>query len=652
MKNSSWMRAWIGHESPSDSGKAQRKNTSASALSPRGAMPKRFWHLAASLLLTQGIAWGVPAQAQQSEDKSLSYGQLLEKVEAGEVARVEIDPGTNLAQVQLKGQSTEAAPKEVMLLDQNTELIEKLRNNNIEFDVEPTADNSAALGLVANLFLLLLLLAGLMMILRRSSSNSGQALNFGKSRARFQMEAKTGILFNDVAGIEEAKEELQEVVTFLKQPERFTAVGARIPKGVLLVGPPGTGKTLLAKAIAGEAGVPFFSISGSEFVEMFVGVGASRVRDLFKKAKENAPCLIFIDEIDAVGRQRGAGIGGGNDEREQTLNQLLTEMDGFEGNAGVIIIAATNRPDVLDSALLRPGRFDRQVIVDAPDMNGRLGILEVHARNKKLGADISLEAIARRTPGFTGADLANLLNEAAILTARRRKEAITMLEINDAVDRVIAGMEGTPLIDSKSKRLIAYHEVGHAVIASKLPHHYPVQKITLIPRGQARGLTWYTPDEEQDLETRAQIKAKIAASLGGRAAEEEVFGNAEVTTGAGADLRTVTSLARQMVTRFGMSDLGPLALEEPGSAVFLGGGIPQKSEYSEEVAARIDAQVRTIIEHCHNQARQIIRDNRAVIDYLVDLLIERETVDGEELRKILEEYTPSQGEEEELVASR
>jgi cell division protease FtsH len=615
-------------------------------------MPKRFWHLAASLLLTQGIAWGVPAQAQQSEDKSLSYGQLLEKVEAGEVARVEIDPGTNLAQVQLKGQSTEAAPKEVMLLDQNTELIEKLRNNNIEFDVEPTADNSAALGLVANLFLLLLLLAGLMMILRRSSSNSGQALNFGKSRARFQMEAKTGILFNDVAGIEEAKEELQEVVTFLKQPERFTAVGARIPKGVLLVGPPGTGKTLLAKAIAGEAGVPFFSISGSEFVEMFVGVGASRVRDLFKKAKENAPCLIFIDEIDAVGRQRGAGIGGGNDEREQTLNQLLTEMDGFEGNAGVIIIAATNRPDVLDSALLRPGRFDRQVIVDAPDMNGRLGILEVHARNKKLGADISLEAIARRTPGFTGADLANLLNEAAILTARRRKEAITMLEINDAVDRVIAGMEGTPLIDSKSKRLIAYHEVGHAVIASKLPHHYPVQKITLIPRGQARGLTWYTPDEEQDLETRAQIKAKIAASLGGRAAEEEVFGNAEVTTGAGADLRTVTSLARQMVTRFGMSDLGPLALEEPGSAVFLGGGIPQKSEYSEEVAARIDAQVRTIIEHCHNQARQIIRDNRAVIDYLVDLLIERETVDGEELRKILEEYTPSQGEEEELVASR
>jgi cell division protease FtsH len=614
-------------------------------------MPKRFWRLAASLLLVQGIAWGMPAQAQQSEEKSLSYGQLLEKVEAGEVARVEIDPGTNVAQVQLKGQPEEASPQEVMLLDQNTELIERLRNNNIEFDVEPTADNSAALGLVANLFLLLLLLAGLMMILRRSSSNSGQALNFGKSRARFQMEAKTGILFNDVAGIEEAKEELQEVVTFLKQPERFTAVGARIPKGVLLVGPPGTGKTLLAKAIAGEAGVPFFSISGSEFVEMFVGVGASRVRDLFKKAKENAPCLIFIDEIDAVGRQRGAGIGGGNDEREQTLNQLLTEMDGFEGNTGVIIIAATNRPDVLDSALLRPGRFDRQVIVDAPDMKGRLGILEVHARNKKLDADISLEAIARRTPGFTGADLANLLNEAAILTARRRKEAITMLEINDAVDRVIAGMEGTPLVDSKSKRLIAYHEIGHAVIASKLAHHDPVQKITLIPRGQARGLTWFTPNEEQGLVTRAQLKARIAAALGGRAAEEEVFGNAEVTTGAGGDLQTVTSLARQMVTRFGMSDLGPLSLEEPGSAVFLGGGIAQKSEYSEEVAARIDAQVRTIIDHCHNQARQIIRDHRVVIDNLVELLIERETMDGEELLKILEEHTTSQGEEE-LVASR
>jgi cell division protease FtsH len=453
------------------------------------------------------------------------------------------------------------------------------------------------------------------------------------------MEAKTGVMFNDVAGIEEAKEELQEVVTFLKQPERFTAVGARIPKGVLLVGPPGTGKTLLAKAIAGEAGVPFFSISGSEFVEMFVGVGASRVRDLFKKAKENAPCLIFIDEIDAVGRQRGAGIGGGNDEREQTLNQLLTEMDGFEGNTGIIIIAATNRPDVLDAALLRPGRFDRQVIVDAPDMKGRIGILDVHARNKKLSPEVSIEAIARRTPGFTGADLANLLNEAAILTARRRKEAITMLEINDAVDRVVAGMEGTPLVDSKSKRLIAYHEVGHAIVGTLIKDHDPVQKVTLIPRGQAQGLTWFTPNEEQGLITRSQLKARITGALGGRAAEEEIFGYSEVTTGAGGDLQQVTGMARQMVTRFGMSDLGPLSLESQEGEVFLGAGLMSRAEYSETIAARIDEQVRQIVEHCHEDARRIMRENRVVIDRLVDLLIEKETIDGKEFRQIVAEYT-------------
>jgi cell division protease FtsH len=610
---------------------------------------RNFWRFAASLLIFQGAVLGVPAQAQQTEQKSLTYGQLLQKVDAGQVERVAIDPATRTAKVNLKGQKDNDPAKEVVLLEQNSELIEKLRNNNVELDVEPTTDNSAALGLVVNLFLLLLLLAGLMMILRRSSSGSGQALNFGKSRARFQMEAKTGVMFNDVAGIEEAKEELQEVVTFLKQPERFTAVGAKIPKGVLLVGPPGTGKTLLAKAIAGEAGVPFFSISGSEFVEMFVGVGASRVRDLFKKAKENAPCLIFIDEIDAVGRQRGAGIGGGNDEREQTLNQLLTEMDGFEGNTGIIIIAATNRPDVLDAALLRPGRFDRQVMVDAPDLKGRLGVLEVHARNKKIAPEVSLEAIARRTPGFTGADLANLLNEAAILTARRRKDAITMLEINDAVDRVVAGMEGTPLVDSKSKRLIAYHEIGHAVIGSLLPQHDPVQKVTLIPRGQARGLTWFTPNEEQGLVSRAQLLARITAALGGRAAEEEIFGDAEVTTGAGGDLQMVTSLARQMVTRFGMSDLGPLSLESSGGEVFLGGGLMSRSEYSEEISARIDAQVQTIVEHCHSQARQLIRENRVVIDQLVELLIEKETIDGDQLLQLMDEQAQPSGEE--LVAS-
>ncbi len=649
MKNSSWMKGWMGHKWAGDSTKERATQEHVSKPNKQRVAPVKFWRLAASLLIFQGVVLSTPAQAQQKQQKdNLTYGQLLQKVDAGEVAKVQIDPQTRIAKVTLRGQGD--STQEVLLLEQNPELIEKLRDKKIEVDVEPTTDNSAALQLVANLLLLLLLMAGLMMILRRSSSGSGQALNFGKSRARFQMEAKTGVLFNDVAGIEEAKEELQEVVTFLKQPERFTAVGAKIPKGVLLVGPPGTGKTLLAKAIAGEAGVPFFSISGSEFVEMFVGVGASRVRDLFKKAKENAPCLIFIDEIDAVGRQRGAGIGGGNDEREQTLNQLLTEMDGFEGNTGIIIIAATNRPDVLDSALLRPGRFDRQVLVDAPDMKGRLGILEVHARNKKIDPEVSLEAIARRTPGFTGADLANLLNEAAILTARRRKDAITMLEINDAVDRVVAGMEGTPLVDSKSKRLIAYHEVGHAVIGTLLPQHDPVQKVTLIPRGQARGLTWFTPSEEQGLVSRAQLLARITAALGGRAAEEEIFGDAEVTTGAGGDLQSVTSLARQMVTRFGMSDLGPLSLETQGGEVFLGGGFMSRSaEYSEEIAARIDAQVQTIVEHCHQQARQIIRENRVVIDKLVDLLVEKETIDGDELMQIMDEQAHWQ--DEKLVAS-
>jgi cell division protease FtsH len=643
MKNNSWMRKWMGNKSLDASTKEQATQEGFAKQQQQKAVPVKFWRLAASLLLFQGVVLGTPAQAQQNQQPNLSYGQLLQKIDDGEVTRVEVDPATRIAKVRLTGQKPNDPPKEVVLLDQNSELIEKLRKSKVETNIEPSTDNSAALGLVANLFLLLLLLAGLMMILRRSTNSSGQALNFGKSRARFQMEAKTGVLFDDVAGIEEAKEELQEVVTFLKQPERFTAVGAKIPKGVLLVGPPGTGKTLLAKAIAGEAGVPFFSISGSEFVEMFVGVGASRVRDLFKKAKENAPCLIFIDEIDAVGRQRGAGIGGGNDEREQTLNQLLTEMDGFEGNTGIIIIAATNRPDVLDSALLRPGRFDRQVMVDAPDLKGRLGILEVHARNKKIDPEVSLEAIARRTPGFTGADLANLLNEAAILTARRRKDAITMLEINDAVDRVVAGMEGTPLVDSKSKRLIAYHEVGHAVIGTLLPQHDPVQKVTLIPRGQARGLTWFTPNEEQGLISRAQLLARITAALGGRAAEEEIFGNAEVTTGASGDLQTVTTLARQMVTRFGMSDLGPLSLESQGQEVFLGGGLmSSKSEYSEQIAARIDAQVQTIVEHCHEEARRIIRENRVVIDQLVDLLIDKETIEGDQLRQIMEEQSQLQ----------
>ena len=573
----------------------------------------------------------------------MTYGRFLDYLNSDRVTSVELYENGRTAIVQAIDPELDNRLQKlrVDLPANSPELIAKLRDADVNFDYHPAGNEGAIWGLLGNLIFPIVLIGALFFLFRRSNNmpgGPGQAMNFGKSKAKFQMEAKTGIMFDDVAGIDEAKEELQEVVTFLKQPERFTAVGAKIPKGVLLVGPPGTGKTLLAKAIAGEAGVPFFSISGSEFVEMFVGVGASRVRDLFKKAKENAPCLIFIDEIDAVGRQRGAGIGGGNDEREQTLNQLLTEMDGFEGNTGIIIIAATNRADVLDSALMRPGRFDRQVMVDNPDIKGRLEILEVHSRNKKIAPEVSLDAIARRTPGFSGADLANLLNEAAILTARRRKEAVTMSEIDDAVDRVVAGMEGTPLTDGKSKRLIAYHEIGHAIVGTLVKDHDPVQKVTLIPRGQAQGLTWFTPNEDQGLISRSQLMARIAGAMGGRAAEEEIFGNDEVTTGAGGDLQQVTEMARQMVTIYGMSDLGPVALGGQGGQVFLGAGLTSRAEYSEEVASRIDDQVRQIAEHGHQLARKIVRENREVIDRLVDLLIEKETIDGEELKQIVSEY--------------
>lgn len=604
--------------------------------------------LLVGLLLWQGASNLMLNQSQpplNTASTRMSYGRFLNYLDAGRISKVDIFDNGRTAIVDVSDpELINGRPLRVRVDMPGTapEVISKLREQHVKIDVHPARNDGALWGLLGNLLFPVLLLGGLFFLFRRSSNvpgGPGQAMNFGKSRARFQMEAKTGVMFDDVAGVDEAKEELQEVVTFLKKPEKFTAVGARIPKGVLLVGPPGTGKTMLAKAIAGEAGVPFFSISGSEFVEMFVGVGASRVRDLFRKAKENAPCLIFIDEIDAVGRQRGAGIGGGNDEREQTLNQLLTEMDGFEGNTGIIVIAATNRPDVLDAALLRPGRFDRQVIVDAPDIKGRLAILSVHARNKKLAPEVSLEAIARRTPGFTGADLANLLNEAAILTARRRKPAITMLEIDDAVDRVVAGMEGTPLIDGKSKRLIAYHEVGHAIVGTLLKDHDPVQKVTLVPRGQARGLTWFMPSEDAGLISRSQLMARMAGALGGRAAEYVVFGDAEVTTGAGNDLQQVTAMARQMVTRFGMSDLGPLSLETQNGEVFLGRDLVSRTEYSEEIAARIDAQVRELVQHSYELAIKIIRENRVVIDRLVDLLVEKETIDGEEFRQIVAEYT-------------
>lgn len=637
MKNS-WKHAWLGHL-------AAKKDKSRH--SPKTSIPGRhLWRILGSLVVSQGILLSTPVFADTTPN-TMSYSKLIDSIDKGQVSKIEIDEIQRTAKVKLKDQKPTDTAQVVTLFDYNNrELYSQIRAKKIDFEVKQTADNSAAISLVINLLVIFAVLAVLMAILRRSTQSQGNAMNFGKSRARFQMEAKTGVMFDDVAGIEEAKEELQEVVTFLKKPERFNAIGAKIPRGVLLIGPPGTGKTMLAKAIAGEAGVPFFSISGSEFVEMFVGVGASRVRDLFRKAKENSPCIVFIDEIDAVGRQRGAGIGGGNDEREQTLNQLLTEMDGFEGNSGVIIIAATNRPDVLDTALLRPGRFDRQVTVDLPSYKGRLGILQVHARNKKLDPEVTLETIARRTPGFSGADLANLLNEAAILTARRRKDTIANLEINDAIDRITIGLTLNPLLDSKKKWMTAYHEVGHALVATMLKNADPVEKVTIIPRsGGIEGFTSFTLDDEmldsEGLRSRSLMLNRITVALGGRAAEAEIYGDDEIDTGAGSDIRKVSNLAREMVTLYGMSDLGPVALESPSNQVFLGGEWSSRSQYSEEMADRIDQQIRTIAFHCYAEARRIISENRPLVDKLVEKLLDLETIDGDEFRQIVDRYTKS-----------
>ena len=602
------------------------------------------WQIVSGGNLGQVASNGTTTAPRNAAVARMSYGRFLDYVDAGRVTSVDIFDGGRNAVIEAVDPELDNRVQRlrVDLPGLAPELINRFKDEGISFDIHPPKQSPPVLGLLGNLLFPLLLIGSLIFLARRSNGmpgGPGQAMQFGKTKARFAMEAETGVMFDDVAGVEEAKQDLEEVVTFLKTPERFTSVGAKIPKGVLLVGPPGTGKTLLAKAIAGEAGVPFFSLSGSEFVEMFVGVGASRVRDLFTRAKENSPCLIFIDEIDAVGRQRGAGVGGGNDEREQTLNQLLTEMDGFEGNSGIIIIAATNRADVLDSALLRPGRFDRQVQVDVPDIKGRLSILQVHARNKKLADDVSLEIVARRTPGFSGADLANLLNEAAILTARRRKEATTLSEIDDAVDRVIAGMEGKPLTDGSSKRLIAYHEVGHALVGTLVKDHDPVQKVTLVPRGQAQGLTWFSPDEEQMLVSKAQLRARIMGALGGRAAEEVVFGHAEVTTGAGGDIQQVASIARQMVTRLGMSDLGQFSLEAGNQEVFLGRDLMTRSDASDRMASRIDDSVRQIVLKCYSDTVKLVADHRACMDRVVEVLIEKESLDGDEFRALVSEFS-------------
>nr|WP_254938500.1 ATP-dependent zinc metalloprotease FtsH [Cyanobium sp. Morenito 9A2] len=565
-----------------------------------------------------------------------SYSQLLADIKAGNVKSLELSVRQREAQVTFKDGSTAS----VAVFDNDQQLLRTSQEARVPLTVRDSRQDDATAGLVANLLLVALLLGGLTLLIRRSAQVANKAMGFGRSQPRVQPEGSVSVRFEDVAGINEAKAELQEVVTFLKEPERFTSIGAKIPKGVLLVGPPGTGKTLLARAIAGEAGVPFFSMAASEFVELFVGVGASRVRDLFRKAKEKAPCIIFIDEIDAVGRQRGAGIGGGNDEREQTLNQLLTEMDGFEENSGVILLAATNRADVLDSALLRPGRFDRQITVDLPDRRGREAILAVHARTRPLDPEVSLARWAVHTPGFSGADLSNLLNEAAILTARRHRSSIDDGALNDALERITMGLTVAPLQDSAKKRLIAYHEVGHALLTTLVPHADKLDKVTLLPRaGGVGGFARTTPDEEildSGLISKAYLRARLVVAMGGRAAELVVFGPNEVTQGASGDLQMVTRICREMVTRYGFSSLGPVALEGGGGEIFIGRDLLQsRPHYADSTGRQIDDQVRDLAQQALDEAVAMLKPRRQLMDELVERLIEQETLDGEEFRGIV-----------------
>lgn len=588
--------------------------------------------------LNDNVAKSVPNVNVSSSQ--MTYGRFLEYLEMGWVKQVDFYYNGRNAIVQASSPELGNRPQsiQVEIPVGASQLIQKLKEYNINFDAHPAPRKNIFISIASNLLLPLIFIAGLIFFFQNSenfSPNSGSSpMNLGKSPARFDQKPDTGISFNDIAGIDEAKAEFEEIVSFLKEPERYTVVGAKIPKGVLLIGPPGTGKTLLAKAIANEANVPFYSVAGSEFVEMFIGIGAARIRDLFKKASETSPCIVFIDEIDAVGRERGAGIGGGNDEREQTLNQLLTEMDGFKENKGVIVIGATNRVDILDAALLRPGRFDRQITVNLPDRLGRIGILKVHARNKPFDKDVSLVQLANRTPGFSGADLSNLLNEAAILATRYKKKTITKNEVNEAADRIIGGIAGTAMEDTKNKKLVAYHEVGHAIVGSVLENHDEVEKITLIPRGGAKGLTWFMPEEDQTLVSRSQLLARIMTILGGRVTEQVVFGSPEVTTGASNDLQQVTNIARQMVTRYGMSAIGPIALEGNNNEQLFAGG-----EYQEAIANRIDREVRSIIDHCEQVATEIILNNRVIIDLAVEKLLETETIDGQEFRQLVSKYT-------------
>ncbi len=561
----------------------------------------------------------------------IPFSDFIAEVEKGQVSEVTIQ-GQDISGIYTDGRDFQTFAPE------DPSLVARLTKRGVVIKALPTEDGSPSLfQILISWFPMLLLIGVWIFFMRQMQSGGGKAMGFGKSRARLLTERTGRVSFEDVAGIDEAKQELEEVVDFLKDPQKFQRLGGKIPKGVLLVGPPGTGKTLLARAIAGEANVPFFTISGSDFVEMFVGVGASRVRDMFEQGKKNSPCIIFIDEIDAVGRHRGAGLGGGNDEREQTLNQLLVEMDGFEANEGVILIAATNRPDVLDPALLRPGRFDRQVVVPNPDVLGREQILKVHMRKVPLAPDVDARIIARGTPGFSGADLANLVNEAALLAARKNKRLVTMAEFEDAKDKVMMGAERRSMVMTEDeKKLTAYHEAGHALVALKVPKHDPLHKVTIIPRGRALGLTMSLPERDRYGFSKIEIECKLAMMFGGRIAEEIEFGPENVTTGAGDDIRQATDWARRMVTEFGFSEkLGPLRYSDNEEEVFLGHSVTQRKNVSDATAAMIDSEIRAIIEVAEGTARRILNEERSWLDSIAEALLEYETLSGDEIVGLL-----------------
>ncbi|MGL3599886.1 ATP-dependent zinc metalloprotease FtsH [Veillonella sp. ZSJB6] len=598
------------------------------------------------LLIIAAFVIAIDAFSGQSANKSeLSYTGFIQQVQQKKVESVTItnDHG-------IKGKLKNGTEFNSYAPTDET-LIKTLQDNGVEITAAPPEQPAWWMSLLGSAIPIIILVVLFFFIMQQTQGGGGRVMNFGKSRAKLMGEGNVKVSFKDVAGAEEAKQELEEVVEFLKDPGKFTAIGAKIPKGVLLAGPPGTGKTLLAKAVAGEAGVPFFTISGSDFVEMFVGVGASRVRDLFTQAKKNAPCIIFIDEIDAVGRQRGAGLGGGHDEREQTLNQLLVEMDGFGANEGIITIAATNRPDILDPALLRPGRFDRQVIVGRPDLRGREAILKVHARNKPLADDVDLKTIAKKTPGFTGADLSNLLNEAALLAARLNKKVITMAEVEEASEKVSMGPERrSHIVSDKDRKLTAYHESGHAIVAHLLPHADPVHKVTIIPRGAAGGYTMMLPTEEQNYKTKSQLLADIRVALGGRVAEALILD--EISTGASGDLQSVTNTARAMVTRWGMSDeLGPIVFGEQQEQVFLGKNLGHERNYSEEIAAKIDTEIHRIVEDAYKDVTKLLSDNEKFLHDMANALLEEETIDAKAVANLYKYGTTKAPETEEPKAT-